>query len=583
MGVNEDLIQAIKDGNLTNVTTALDGGADPDFRDDTDDKTALMVSAVTGGGVQAAITAILYNYGASPNLTEENYSRTALIWSALSYDRAALIASHADNGANLNYFDDTSKSALIHAIEQGFNLSIQTLCDKGVNIEAADPLHSFTPLLWASYYDNGGAITILCDEGADKTYTAEVRWIDQDNLPSGLEWDALWIAVYQENLNAIDKLIDCDFNPNAIDPESIISETVLMFAANKNKPDSVEKLIEKGAKISGRDDIGRTSLMIAVESDNIDVVTPMLAGDDPPVDLKDANNKTSLMIASEKGNTDIITALLNKSASISTKDIAGKTALMYAAAEGRLSAVEVLLNAGASINARDLSDNTALLHAASSFSRGFKDVVEYLINQNANINASNNQYWTALMWAAKKGYTDTVNLLISKDVNVDAQDINGRSALAYAREWAQDAVATILEAASSPVPVILIMQETTALVNGEGLYFFGEVTKDTESDYIIFTIYNNGIEDLEIYDINIKKGIQKRNPETGELYYEYEETEDFVLDATDTSSIIADGEITTFKVKFTPKEAQSATAVVSIVSNDPATGTYLFQVTGLGV
>lgn len=42
--------------------------------------------------------------------------------------------------------------------------------------------------------------------------------------------------------------------------------------------------------------------------------------------------------------------------------------------------------------------------------------------------------WTALIWAAKQGHTDTVQQLITHGAQRDIQDLEGKTALDWAKE-----------------------------------------------------------------------------------------------------------------------------------------------------
>jgi serine/threonine-protein phosphatase 6 regulatory ankyrin repeat subunit B len=57
-----------------------------------------------------------------------------------------------------------------------------------------------------------------------------------------------------------------------------------------------------------------------------------------------------------------------------------------------------------------------------------------ILSKGCNVDIQDNNGFTALMWAAKKGHNEICELLINKGCNVDIQNNNGNTALILATE-----------------------------------------------------------------------------------------------------------------------------------------------------
>ena len=592
------LIAEIKLGSLTDVNLYLNDGtypADPDARD-TDNKTALMVSASNVHSSQPDITQALITKGANVELTESMYGRRALHWAATTpnaavtqklIDNSATLDPKDDSdltplmycaileststgqvlvneGANVDLYDNATnnKTAFMHAAENDSDGMATILIDGNANIEALGN-YNFTAFLWASYHNSQNFIEAV---GAyvNTLAVGETRWLDTDNIVDGTEWNALWIAIYEETTDAIAGLGNIDFNLNMRDEDHPLYETALMFACRNMKSDSVTALLTAGANLTNKDDVGRTAVHVAFETEDTDTINAIIYHPDLDPDTKDLNNVTILMVAADYGLNSVISYLISQGASVLSKDASGQTALMYAAKKGYTTVLGTLLTGGASLEARDYSDNTALNHAGDLNSGGSKDAVLYLIGQGANVNASNNQYQTALMWAAKRDYTDVITSIMNNGGDATLQDTKGWTALKWAVEWGNAAAEALLETYANPDPEIVVKQGISEYISGQSGYNFDEIEIGQESETIEFTIENVGTANLDIDDITIESNL-------------------FILNTTSTATIIAPNESTSFTVKFVPEEVGTVVSPCVIESNDADEDEFSFNVIGIGV
>jgi serine/threonine-protein phosphatase 6 regulatory ankyrin repeat subunit B len=534
--VNKELIEAIKNNNAPDMRGLLVGNylniGDPPAdlnSQDTDGKTALMVSACTdtGSPAQITITTHLLVNGANPNLVN-----------------------------NL----DRNATALIYAAERDRLSILDALITGGANCKIMTTDHMFTALLWAAYRNNKNACSFLVVLDGLKDITGNAWWLDSNGkIQYGTKWNALNVAIYLQNLDAINGLI-C---PNGFDvnhrDQNNHSKTALMFAIENQKHESINHLIEMGANVASRDDIGRTSLYFAAEFGDLEATFMLLGSNISIIDKADVLGKTPLMVASEKGFSSIVDFLIKNGASVSLKDISGKNALMFAAKNGNSDVVKILIAAGSPIEAKDYSGNTALMLAAPMTSGGYKNIVEYLIDNNANVNSKNNQYQTILMWAAKRDYTDLLEKLLAKGADFKLKDANGWMAINWAIEWGNSKSTDLLRIYSNPNPEISVKDsDGLDFVSGKTIYSFVGKEKETPSKFII---KNCGYQDLIISNI------------TTDNY-------SFVINSTNIINTLKSGMSTTFTIKFLPTETGTILGNICITNNDPDESCFTFGCVG---
>ena len=235
----------------------------------------------------------------------------------------------------------------------------------------------------------------------------------------------------------------------------------LLRACRAGKYDSALKLLEEGADVNARDNIGYTPLMRACEGGHTDIAEELLArGAD--INAKGPLDRTALRSAVSSGDVKTTKLLIRKGADVKAKDVTGKTAFDYdknrrlqgALNEELLRVCEDgwdvdyasrLIEYGADINAKN--DNsmmplmTPLMAACMS---GYADLPLFLIEKGANVNIKDNFGHTAFdygfgtlqrtlngaLWeACKEGRFEDVPKWIEKGADVNAKDKDGKTAL----------------------------------------------------------------------------------------------------------------------------------------------------------
>ena len=128
-------------------------------------------------------------------------------------------------------------------------------------------------------------------------------------------------------------------------PEEYEGTTLLHCSAIINKPSYVSALLDRGADIQAKTNIGRTSLMVASERGHASCISLLLdRGAD--IHAKDNDGRTSLMHASQLGHVSCISVLLDRGADIHAKtNNGGMTSLMLASQNGHTSCSLILKGA----------------------------------------------------------------------------------------------------------------------------------------------------------------------------------------------------------------------------------------------
>ena len=191
-----------------------------------------------------------------------------------------------------------------------------------------------------------------------------------------------------------------------------------------------------------------SSLIEAVENNNINLLTFLLHISTSPDATSDNNGWTALMKGSYYGHHRAVSILLQANANPNLQRNDGVTPLSIATQNGHSDTVSILLQANANPNLQRNDGVTPLSIAAQN---GHSDTVSILLQANANPNLQRNDGVTPLSIAAQNGYSDTVSILLQANANPNLQADDGATPLCIAAQNGHsDTVSILLQANANP-------------------------------------------------------------------------------------------------------------------------------------
>lgn len=169
-----------------------------------------------------------------------------------------------------------------------------------------------------------------------------------------------------------------------------------------------------------------------------DVKTLLSRGTDP--NAINAKGEPAIMQAIRDGAWGVYDTLAsNRRTRVNITNIHDETPLMYLALTGQTKRAQALIARGAEVNRLGWTP----LHYAAS--KGHAGTVKMLIARKAIINAPAPDGTTALMMAAFSGSEPVVRMLISAGADVTTRNLQGKSAVDWARLRKHDALAAKLD------------------------------------------------------------------------------------------------------------------------------------------
>jgi ankyrin repeat protein len=184
-------------------------------------------------------------------------------------------------------------------------------------------------------------------------------------------------------------------------PAPYTLEQRFLQAARVGDLATLEKALARGVSIQARDDLGRSSLLLA---------------------------------ARDAGSLEAVRYLRAKGAPVDTPDLGGRAAISWAAGEGRLAIVKELAAAGAQIDRRDEDGRTPLFQAVLG---NHREVVAFLLDAGADVNSADRYRDTPLMQACAKGLDELAALLLARGADPSLKDQEGRTARDRAAKGAE--------------------------------------------------------------------------------------------------------------------------------------------------
>ncbi len=227
-----------------------------------------------------------------------------------------------------------------------------------------------------------------------------------------------------------------------IDGKNLLGETALMSAVQAKQTVMVQFLIEKGANVNATSKTNETALNLAVKNavpEIIDILKKAGGIESkevkkwpPPHEPYSSQNVNDNFIeAAAKGDLQKLKEFLEKGAEVDALSTLNWTALMFASNKGNTEIVNFLLSKGADVNKQASMNITAISLACTN---GHGEVVKILLDNGANVNQKSDLEMTILMLAVDKGHIDVMKLLLDKGAEIDSWNVTGQTALMIAVE-----------------------------------------------------------------------------------------------------------------------------------------------------
>lgn len=224
-----------------------------------------------------------------------------------------------------------------------------------------------------------------------------------------------------------------------VDAKTDLGLSPLLLACGNGSAGVARLLV--GAKSDPRDVLpsGETALMTCARSGLLDVVEQLLARKaDPNARVADAHGQTAVMWAASEGHPAVVSALLRAGADANARTGTGLTPLFFAARRGDLASAQALIAAGADVNAAAPDGSTPLLVAAAGInaitasdyrmvplSSGHEALALALLRAGANDRAADSLGLTALHAAVETDKLALVDALIAKGTDLNARLVKG--------------------------------------------------------------------------------------------------------------------------------------------------------------
>ncbi len=379
--LDEALIDAIHNDDLSKVRTLLNKGANPNAKgalieraaipgikraEASKSYTALMCATYHTGGKSLEIMRVLINKGASIN--EKIVSdRTAIMYTGIDKDdgtkKAKLLIEH---GADIHAKRTDDYTALMYAAEYANAEVAKVLLEKGVDINAKDKSGRTALIVAASSAraedDCGPVIKLLLEKGADIHATDEKG----DT--------ALSRATKENNIKAI----------RALQSAGATVSKDIFVAIGQNDLVAVKTFLEQGTDVNQKDGNGDTPLTLAARSGRLAIVdlllehgaNPNLSGRGMPLDVIISSNDK----VAEANDEAIVRALLKKGADA---NYSNSLPLRLAVSNGKVNIVKLLIQNGADVNAKDGLGNSVLALASIYHSERYQQIRKLLLDAGA--------------------------------------------------------------------------------------------------------------------------------------------------------------------------------------------------------
>ena len=212
----------------------------------------------------------------------------------------------------------------------------------------------------------------------------------------------------------------------------------------------VKMLVEAGAEVCARDNEGDTCLTLASYFGHTETVRHLVSFPEVDVNHKDTDGYTALLLTADQNHSDVVKVLIDAGADIEAKDKEGCSPLLLASKAGALDTVKMLVKAGVDVSDIYHTGDTCLTVAAS---HGHTETVRYLVGlPEVDMNHACDAF-TALHWGGQEDYPNMVEVLIDAGADAEVKEDTGRSPLLVASQDGSLETVRVLVKAGADVSV----------------------------------------------------------------------------------------------------------------------------------
>ncbi|PFX25374.1 Protein fem-1-like C [Stylophora pistillata] len=333
------------------------------------------------------------------------------LWMGSLGGHLAIVRLLLERGAEVNHTTLTNSTPLRAASFNGHTEVVRCLINHGADVNKRNQ-------------DGNTCIMVACWNGHLDTFgllrTSGANMEVQDNQGFSM----IHCATAANNLTLLHELLPVP-NTAAVNAKTSEGITPLMLACEKNHPDVVLLLLQKGAAVDEKSDKGLTAAHFCALSNDINSLHHII---DYRADLSMATERgsTPLMLACAKGYVSIVTALLRNTCKSKLKNEI-TSALKLRNLTGHPSCLGLLATPkGMDINAGNENAETCLMMACE---KGSVEIVRILLDEGADPNCADQNGVTPLMICCRRGQERIIPLLLRKGVLVDQKNNEGDTAL----------------------------------------------------------------------------------------------------------------------------------------------------------
>ncbi|XP_065346583.1 serine/threonine-protein phosphatase 6 regulatory ankyrin repeat subunit B-like [Cloeon dipterum] len=390
------------------------------------------------------IIEMLVNHGADVNLQNKNG------WTALhlaARHNPELSQTLLDHGADVNSKHNDGWTALHFVTQHNPELS-QTLLDHGADVNSKDN-DRWTALHYAAIHNPELSQTLI-DHGADVNSKDNDGWtalhvaarynpeLSQTLLDHGayvyLEDSEGRTALHDAaryNPKLALKLIDHAMNADILESKFKNEWTALHLGMEVNCPESVQKLLVKGADVNSQNGDGCKALQLA-KAQNYRALEEMLLDQRIFKSLKLKTGTSALTLAIESNNLTVAENLINNGGDLTVQDEKGINILQHALKNFEM--VKYLHEKNSELVKQVTNDGSTYLHLAIDNDDCPLEVILWLIEDiKIDVNGTNEFGETPFMIACSKNRSDVVEyLLTNKGIDLSKEDRRGGTALHHA-------------------------------------------------------------------------------------------------------------------------------------------------------